>query len=300
MLRTIMVPLDGSPLAERALPYAEGIARVSGARLALVRVAWVRPLPGQHPAVARVGPMEEAEAYLAGVARRFAGSGLPVDTGVREEQPVEGLLAEIESRCPDLIVMATHGRDGLGRLAFGSVAGALAARTAVPVLLIRAGGQATAAQPFASRPRILVPVDGSVFAEEALPLAAGLVDLLDGELLLLRAISPDDRLAGGEEQAQARIYLNALAARFASTGRRISCEIRGGVPAAAIAAAGRDDKAALVVMATHGRGGLGRLALGSVADAVLHRGDAPLLLVRPSALQATAGQAGATATTCAT
>lgn len=296
MFRSIMVPLDGSPLAERALPYAESLARASGARLALVRATRARALPGQKPGEARMAPMEEAAAYLEQSARRIAGRGLTVDTGVTYAGAVEGLMDEVDFRRPDLIVMATHGRGGLGRLALGSVAGGLVARTTVPVLLIRAAHTADPAQPLTGGPKILVPADGSVFAEEALPLAAGLADLLGGELLLLRAISPSEGPAGGEERAEARIYLDGLAARFASTGRRISCEIRAGAPAAAIAAAGRDDGAALVVIATHGRGGLGRLALGSVADAVLHQGDAPLLLVRPSAPGRAAGHADPVAT----
>lgn len=288
MFGTIMVPLDGSLLAERALPYAEAVARAAGARLALVRAAGARSLPGQKPGAAHMAALEGAETYLEQAARRIAGPGLSVDTGVTFAGAVEGIMDEIDFRRPDLIVMATHGRGGLGRLALGSVVWTLVTRTAVPILLVRIGQPAAPAQPFAERPKILVPADGSVLAKKAPPLDAALADLLGGELLLLQAISSFARGADADERAVARRYLDGLAARFASPGRRISCEIRAGTPAAAIAAAGRDDGAALDGLGEREAAleGAGRTVVYAALDGAAAGLIAIAAAVRPTAREA--------------
>lgn len=292
MQKTILVPLDGSPLAERALPAA----------LVLVRTL---ALPTSSATAIGSGGQSspEAEAYLGGHADRLTARGIDTDTRVIYGDAAEGILQEATSREATLIVMATHGRTGLGRLVYGSVAEAVLRRTTTPLLLVRAWEEGTEPPPLAAHPRILVPLDGSPFAEEALPIAANLAMALGGELVLLHAVSPIEPVIypelayipwpeGREERLVAgREYLHELVARSATGGCQVHFDVRLDVPTLAIAEAARDHGAALVAMATHGRGALGRLALGGIAHATLTHTRVPLLLVRPQRLPTEGGTA---------
>ena len=137
MDRTILVPLDGSGLAEQALPLAVNLAKASSARLVLERVFLEKPTT---PALALGDDIYECwsdtEAYLAGVARKLAAQGLSVETNVRYGTAVEGILAEIDASHAELVVMCTHGRTGPAQALIGSVAAELLSRSPVPVLLI--------------------------------------------------------------------------------------------------------------------------------------------------------------------
>ena len=296
MFKSILVPLDGSPLAERALPYAVAVARAHRGRLALVRAALDHTFPGTDPTEKQTAVMREAEAYLEQMAGRIAARDLPIDTGVSYGGAVEGILLEADIRHADLILIATHGRSGLGRWVYGSIAEAVLARATVPVLLVRAWDQPPGAAPFGDQPRILVPLDGSPFAEEALPAALSMARALKGRLVLLHAVSPAETTAlpeqgllgvqatAAEREAAAHQYLVGLLGSLA--GERVQAQpvVRAGLPAGAIAEVVREYGVTLVAMATHGRTGLPRLVMGSVADTVLRRSNLPLLLVRPQAI----------------
>lgn len=312
MYRTLLVPLDGSRLAERALPLATALARASGARLVLVRAVWVDTLPGTDPTAAQVRAVAEAEGYLQGVARRLAEEAVVAEVAVPYERPVEGILTEIALRQADLVVLSTHGRSGLGRVVYGSVAEAVLARSPVPVLLVRAGvpdGPLLVGE----RPgRVLVPLDGSALAEEALPHAVGLARLLNGSLVLLRVVVPTPVVApplapGGEillgapvldadlveqERAEAEDYLRDVAARLREQGVTVQTIASVGPVATVVLETSRAVDASLIVLATHGRTGLERLLFGSVAAEVLRRAELPLLLVRPTGLRLAGAEGG--------
>lgn len=297
-MRCLLVPLDGSALAERALPYAATLARASGARLVLVRVA---PLGG-GPAGAR-----EAREYLERIAADLTAEGRPVEITVPAGDVVEEIVAVAHRQAADLLVSATHGRGGLGRWVYGSTAAALLARTHLPILLVRAWGVAPSAARLLDHPRLLVPLDGSAFGEEALPVAERLADTLGGKLVLLRAVvrpdapfAPDwivEPLLREELEAatvEAERYLRRLAERYAQAGRAVHVDVRVGQPgfeaeADVIDAAGREHGAALAIMTTHGYTGLRRMVLGSVADSVVRRSTLPVVLVRPQAVRAAGG-----------
>jgi nucleotide-binding universal stress UspA family protein len=148
-------------------------------------------------------------------------------------------------------------------------------------------------------PRVLVPLDGSAFAEAALPIAAGLADDVGGQVVLVRVeVTPRDVESVQDEVAahpagrgggRIRQYLASVAARVAAEwpDLQVSTVARVGEAAASIARAAMDSQAALVVMATHGRTGLPRAAFGSVAGRVLHHGSTPLVLVPPTLVSAT-------------
>lgn len=138
MYKKILVPLDGSELAEKVLPHARELAKVLGSKLILVRVAFVHQLPGVDRMEAEVRVVEEATAYLEEVKRRLEGEGLQVSTVVRYGRAAQEILEHARDHRVDLIAMVTHGRGGLGRLLMGSVAETVLRHASVPVFLVRA------------------------------------------------------------------------------------------------------------------------------------------------------------------
>lgn len=136
----ILVPLDGSGLAEAAIPAA--VAAASGsATLMLVRAAEARTLPGTDPIDAQIEAVQEAEAYLGPVKATLEKQGVgKIEANVWYGPPAVAIIEAAQLYKPDLIVMSTHGRSGLGRLIFGSVAESVLRGTTVPILLIRPAG----------------------------------------------------------------------------------------------------------------------------------------------------------------
>ncbi|MGH7355010.1 MAG: universal stress protein [Candidatus Rokuibacteriota bacterium] len=135
--KTVLVPLDGSTLAEGVLPQATALAK-DGARLIVLRAAEAHTLPTGDAAEAQVKVVREAEQYLAGVEARLAKAGATrVDTSVWYGPPADAIVEAARVRKVDLIVMSSHGRSGLGRLVLGSVAESVLRGTKTPILLIR-------------------------------------------------------------------------------------------------------------------------------------------------------------------
>lgn len=311
MLTTLLVPLDGSSLAERALPYASALSRAAGARVVLVRAIMAHTLPGTDPTGTQITLRQQAEAYLDEIARRLQQTGVTaVDPHVYYDEAVEAILDATHVQRADLVVMSTHGRTGIGRWLYGSVADEVLRRSRVPVLLVPPAC-APAWDP--ARPqRVLVPLDGSSLAEEILPAVTDLARTLRAEVLLLRVIEyPVPVLGDGTgyvtvfdeetERADAEAYLAQVARRLMDAGLSVATEVVvspptvvGQVPAT-IADVARDRAATLIALATHGRGGLARLVLGSVATGVLQRANVPLLLTRPAAVGAAAAPRAAAA-----
>lgn len=293
MLPTILVPLDGSTLAERAVPVAAALARATGWRLRLIAAVRVTGLPGFDMTEAQLTEMTAAETYLQTQAQELAGQGLVAERSAIFAPAAKAILEEAALLGAGLIVMATHGRGGLGRLIAGSTAREVLAKSPIPVLLVRAWHAQRAVERLDRGARIVVPLDGSAEAEGILPTAERLAAALRGELVLVQAIAPTDTALTPdgmavalfhedttERLAFARDYLDHLAGRLGAKECPVSREARVGVPAATIDAIAREHGAALIVMATHGRTGVDRLLLGSVAEAVVREGSTPVLLVR--------------------
>ncbi len=299
MVKTLLVPLDGSSLAEQALPYATALAAGTRAEIFLVRAARARVLPGVDAGDAEVGVVENAEEYLAHVTASLP-SNLKVGCGVYYGDPVTGIVEESRLRDVGLVVMATHGRSGLGRWVYGSVAEGVLHRTPVPVLLVRAWRGAAGAGSLQAAGPMLVPLDGSSFAEAVLPAAMELASQLGSSLTLLQVAGGEQVGLGAElwatphpgvradRLADAQAYLRAVGERLTRehAGLKVDMRTEWGEPAEAICSAAQTIDAGLVAMATHGRTGLGRTLLGSVAGGVLREGRTPLLLVRPAGLSA--------------
>jgi nucleotide-binding universal stress UspA family protein len=141
MFKRILVPLDGSSLAEAILPQVQGLAKALGAELFLVRAAAAHVFPGVDPTEGEVDVVRKAEAYVTEVAGRLRDAGIPIHTAVRYGEAAEEILRHIKDNAVDLVAMSTHGRSGLSRLVLGSVAAQVVHRATVPVLLLRARGE---------------------------------------------------------------------------------------------------------------------------------------------------------------
>ena len=140
-LNTLLVPLDGSTLAEGALPRAAEFAIASGARMLLLRATLAHTYPGGDPIAAQLAVIKEAETYLAGVAARMKALGVnDVQSSVWYGAPAPAIIDATTFNDVDLIVMMSHGRSGLGRLVMGSVAESVLRGTTTPILLLRETG----------------------------------------------------------------------------------------------------------------------------------------------------------------
>ena len=313
-MKTILAPLDGSAVAEQVLPYIPLLAGTLAARVHLLVVltdeqkqrlitAYAAAPAGpvrrdetdwhwEHRAQAEL--TQAAADYLDQHAQALRAAGLNVTFEVTSGAPAE-CIAEIAASEPQaLIAMATHGYSGLRRWTLGSVADKVVHAATTPVFLVRAVEQPPAGA--RSLKRILVPLDGSALAEQALPHAIALARRAPAEIILLQAAVPLIEYAPGmspfsrslppsikfpdvlREQAQAQ--LAAAISRFGTPEVAMVPLVVFGHPAEAIVDAATERQADLIVMATHGYGGLRRWTLGNIADKVLHASSVPLLLVR--------------------
>ena len=299
MFRHLLVPLDGSRLAESVLPVAARVARQDGAALTIVHVI-ERNAPSAVHSDRHLVSADQAATYLEEVARRPGLEGLTVRTHVHTAEVKDvarSITQHTEELAPDLVVMNTHGRGSARRLHFGAIAQQVIGLGQTPVLLLRPGERAEPA-PLASGPwrTILAPVDGDPAHERGLPVAADMALDFHSRLHLLMVVPTMGRLAGFQaaaamllpgatrvklemEIAGAREYLLQRSEELRHRGVNATGEVTRGDPARAIARAARRLSADLVVMGTHGRAGTDAFWAGSVAARVVARTRTPLLLV---------------------
>jgi nucleotide-binding universal stress UspA family protein len=290
MYRTILVPLDGSSLAERALPWAQRMAAAADGRLVMLRVVpETAPSAGGDPPQA-IESRGEAEAYLHGLTERLGAA--PFELHVLAGDAAQTILGQIPGRGVGLIVMSTLGSSGLGRWIYGSVADAVMRHASVPVLLIPAAS-ALRELPADRAPRILVPLDYSPLSEAVLSPAGELAEALGAELILLSVtpllMTADLHGTGyvaydvaADRQAR-QGYLEGIATRLREAGHAVRVREEFGLVGAVIDDVGREEGVDLIAIATQGRGGATRLLMGSVATGVVQRATVPVLVVRPAA-----------------
>lgn len=286
-VKRILVPLDGSRLSEAIVPLAEALARDYEAELLLVRA--LRTL---NSADAEVKAQEEAEAYLRGMAAPIGARGLPVTWKVWYDEPGRAIADAARFNAVDLITMTTHGRGGLSRLMLGSVAESLVRMAPVPVLLVR--GE-LAWQPGGGLGKIVVPLDGSELSEAILPIVERLAGPFDLTIQLVRAIEPLPAYAAAEissarteevialEVADTEGYLRKVAAPLEAKGLRVTRWVGRGLAVDVILRRTEETGSGLIAMSTHGRTGVGRFLIGSVAERVLRSAAVPVLLWKASA-----------------
>jgi nucleotide-binding universal stress UspA family protein len=289
MFDHVVVPLDGTSLAEQALPQAVSLGRDRGAHLHLATVA--RSTGGEFsdltPGVIDA-PAAVASGYLDSVAVQLRGAGVADVSTARltGEDVVEALEAHRAEVGAGLTVMCTHGRGAVERAWLGSIADGLVRTSPAPVLLVRAAPEgATSADLHAETRfgRVLIALDGSHFSRQAFGPASQLGGT-DASYVLARVIPSsavgDDGLPKARALAEAKLKLEAEAFIADGYSAETVVEFAPTVAEGVLDLASRRE-ADVIVIATHGRSGVRRLVLGSVADKVVRGADRPVLVVRP-------------------
>lgn len=294
-IRNVVVPLDGSRLAEQALPLACLIARRADACLRVVAVVPgagfldLRDLPSFVGDGVRTaaGQMKD---YIDGVVIRVRRDAYVRVTGiVRIDVPADGVLKTTDETNADLIVMTSHGRGGFERFWLGSVTDAVVRRTHVPVMVVKSMEHCE--PDLTSEPAfdaIAVPLDGSAMGEAALIPALELAGALALAVRLTRVVTPETTtlvppypapvLWGVDEETRATEYLDRLVKRLKKDGAEVSATVvHDDAAAAAIVGFG---VGCITVLATNAHAGVGRMLLGSIPDKVLRLSDFPVMVVR--------------------
>lgn len=277
----VIIPLDGSELAETALRYLPVLATLGPLRVRLVAVAE----DGESYSIPNAQAWQDREArllkeYLKGVPARIQASGIEVETAVRRGNPAEVLVTDAHRFKADFMLLSTHGRSGPSRWRLGSVADKV-------IRSVRCNTLAVGPAIYNGHNRttvrsIMVPLDGSELAESVMPLATRLAAGLGAQLHLVEAVSqvPTEMFAGfniADLDLVATEYLQKKADAYCQLNPVVSV-VNGPAAEALLFYAGQE-AIDLVVMTSHGRGGLLRAALGSVTDRMLG-GSAPVLIVR--------------------
>lgn len=302
MYRKILVPLDGSDLARAALPLGLSMAeRASGELHVATAVSSMPPVLvfGDEEGHVRSWMEQEQEGgrtFLDGIEEdlRHAGASVPVASHLLMGPPVRALTEHVKEHGIDLIVMTTHGRGALQRMWLGSVADGLVRTAPCPILLWR---RDEATPELGARPafgRILVPLDGSGVSEAMLPEAMRVARAFDASLSLVAVAPPSFPLGStyiphaaketrerGELVEELGGYLEGVAERVRAEGLSVDAAVVADedIPGGILARAAEVD-AELLAMSTHGRGGVARMVLGSVADKVIRSATLPVLVHR--------------------
>jgi len=316
VFQRILVPLDGSALAEHALSLGLRIARCSGASLTLLRV--VNSLDEMTYLSRGSAIMDltnviarehaEAEAYLKKIASRSDLAGLEVITHVVDGNPAQSILSEARTYAMDLIIMCSHGDAGLKRWMFGSVSLHVARHSAIPVFVLRPGadGAVTLAQ-MTGQLRIMVPLDGSTLAEEIITPAIALTTALSAPqpgALHLASVVPFFTAETADELDQvvkaAQEYLVSIEQQLRQREDTADLTITSSVTILAdvahalveLAETGKGMEqikdfagCGVIAMSTHGRSGIMHWMMGSIAERVLASTRLPMLIVRPQEIR---------------
>jgi nucleotide-binding universal stress UspA family protein len=279
----ILVPLDGTPLSNAVLPLARTLARAANASVTLVRV-----VSGEDRTANR-----DAASQLQGIAGELAGSGLQVDSVVRNGRVADEILAAARARTSALVVMRTHARVGIERAILGSVTDQVLAECPVPVVLMRPGERRVTAIR-----SLVVPVDESPGSAHALDAATTLARMTGATINVVQVAVPLALQAGlaseygigyyapdsdEETLASAQGYVVSLATRLRDAGLSADGEaLQASSAAEGIVSAADQYAADLVVMSTRALTGPARTLLGSVANSVVRTAHCPVVLVRMS------------------
>jgi nucleotide-binding universal stress UspA family protein len=311
MFKRILVPLDGSERAERAIPIGARIARASGGSIVFVRVVLPPVEFGtygvNHIVALKPGAFEtraaKATDYLTKIVTTYASDleGIDVETEAISGAASPAIFSAARWEQVDLVIMCSHGETGLKRWMFGSVAQQAVRHSPVPVLALNENGMIPSAFDGTHPLRILVALDGSFLAETALEpaahLASVLVDPAPIELHLLRVV--DLPVTGGkfpinfyaairkEAWQEAETYLREVTDRFHESLADVKVTITSSIVIShdiartIIEEAEHEGDYDLIAMTTHGRSGFPRLMMGSVTEHILGATKLPLLIVRP-------------------
>ena len=293
MFTHLLVPLDGSPLAACALPHAIAFARAFGAKVTLVRVLAVPAAGAPTDSFDWQLHKAEAEAYLDGIAQALQVAGIFPETVVLEGQPADLIVNYVQRNQIDLVILSSHGESGLTGWNIGSVAQKILLRAHVSCLLIRAYQPLQTERTDLRYHRLLVPLDGSLRAECALPVATTLAQYYQAALTLAHVVRQPDlphylpltpeeqtlveqllqrnRSAVAQHLEQLRVQWPAVTAIHLLTNSAVAATLD------ALTANAQID---LVILSAHGYSGGSQWPYGSVTTNFIVYGRAPLLLIQ--------------------
>jgi nucleotide-binding universal stress UspA family protein len=302
MFKQLVMPLDGSPLAECVLPHGVAIAKALGGRITLMQVV---EHAGPASRTRAIDPLEwhyseaEAAAYLNGVAERLRLAGLPAGQLILQGDPAEQIIDQVHAENADLILVSSHGRSGLSGWNVSSVVQKILARAYTSFLLIPAYHPTTAGVSDLRYERLLVPLDGSQRAECVLPFVAALVAQFASQVVLAYVVRTPElprRAAPSQDDLE---LANALTERNRLEAQHYLEELRSRLPhptevrlrveqhvAASLQQMALDEKADLVVLCAHGYSGSTRWPYGSLTSSFITYGNTPLLVVQDLPRQA--------------
>lgn len=297
MFQHLLVPLDGSRLAEAILAPTRVLAARLGATVTLLHVLERRP-PAQVHGQPHLGTLAEAGAYLGAIARELAAEGIVVQHHAHEV--AEGSVALSITRHAaelgvDLIMLCTHGQGDVRQNLFGTIAQTVIGMGATPVFIVHPETAPAAL----TGGRFVVPLDGATDHESSLPVAAAMARACGAGVTLLTAVPKWSDLGGPRaavgrllpsateaflevQQAEMRQYLDSLAARMQAEDLQVTYQLERGEPVPVLVKALQDTGADLLIMSTHARRGWSAFWSGSVGPALLSQWRRPALLVRAS------------------
>jgi nucleotide-binding universal stress UspA family protein len=277
MLRKILVALDGSDNAEKAVPWAKQYSVRETAQVVLLRAVPTKEMKRELVA----GELEAAWAYLQGIERELNYAGIPTKLVVKKYAPVRAIVDTAVAQGSDLILMATRGGSKVERWVMGGVTEQVLRTSPVPVLVIRSR---TVFPRQGHVRRVIVPVDGSKLAEAAVPWSGKLAKLLKAKLIFLHVYPRGPaalRSRSQENYAALQKRMKKACAALARAGVRASFNLQRGDAADRILAF--SDANDLIVTTTHGAGGFKRWIFGSVAEKLIHDASIPVLVYKTPA-----------------
>ena len=280
MYKRILVPMDGSPLAEQVLPYVRLLANSLAAPIELMRV--INPVPqelsdpahGLYTDQVSASFKDQAEHSLNGYLESLKEMDVEVSSIAQEGEAAARIVDEASRGADTLIAMATHGRSGIGRWVLGSITDKVLHATTNPLFIVRGrpDGSTTGK---ANIDNIIVPLDGSAVAEQILPHAINLSRALGVKIIAFTIIPTEESHAHEED------HLRQLGERLLREGANsFEARVLHGSPAKAIVDMTHEMPDSLVAITTHGHSGVGHGVMGSVTDRVVRYSGAPVLVTR--------------------
>jgi nucleotide-binding universal stress UspA family protein len=276
MFRRMLVPLDGSPQADRILPYASWLAHHLRIPILLLSILDLR-------AAASTRGHGDVEQDLQRAVDCLHQEGVQATMATTAGRPAEEILGVAEGQACDLIVLSTSTRQGTGRGTLGPVTDKVFHASQIPLLLLPPlSAERPMSSPYAPT-TLIVPLDGSPLAEAALPFAEDLAQKLSAEVMLVRVVpfagAIVDESTPPTGEIEARTYLGSLTERLRSAGLAVQSRVLGGLPVEHILALASQSPDSLVVLTTHGRSAFTRWFVGSVAEGVVRAASVPVLVI---------------------
>jgi nucleotide-binding universal stress UspA family protein len=283
MYERILVPLDGSELAEQAIPYVEWLARKFNSEFIVITVC----LAGD--------PLERAlREYIERIVKKIQSLRMKAQSVFIEGEPAASIIDFAGKNDISLIAISTHGRTGVSQWLLGSIANKVVQRSHIPVFLVRSSQPAKTPADKELR-KILLTLDGSQFSEAIIPYIEKLAKVMHSEVVLLSVIEPAKlpQLAAyidrekyekdfmAKLKRESKRYLGKKKTALASKGIKVNSVLLEGKPAETILQYAEDKSVNLIALTTHGFSGVTKWAYGSVASRIIEASSRPTLLVRP-------------------